>query len=93
MVSQTDLASFATWFVASVVGHVLLRLAWGAAAPKVVVKLNAGGERTVEAKAVMLAVGARARALPHALPADQDHCGITRNASGNPRGPIARAQG
>ena len=38
MVSQTDLASFATWFVASVVGHVLLRLAWGAAAPKVIGK-------------------------------------------------------
>jgi dihydrolipoamide dehydrogenase len=40
------------------------KLEKGAAAPKVVVALNAGGSRTLEARAVMLAVGARARSLP-----------------------------
>ncbi len=36
----------------------------GKDAPKVKVKLNAGGEQVVEAKNVMLAVGARAREIP-----------------------------
>ena len=36
----------------------------GEGAPKVVVALNAGGERTVQAKSVILATGARARTLP-----------------------------
>ena len=40
------------------------KLEKGAAAPKVVIALKAGGSRTVEAKAVMLAVGARAKAIP-----------------------------
>jgi dihydrolipoamide dehydrogenase len=40
------------------------RLEKGTPAPKVVVKLNAGGERVVQAKTVILAVGARARSLP-----------------------------
>ncbi len=40
------------------------KLEKGGAAPKVVVTLNAGGLRNLEAKAVMLAVGARARSLP-----------------------------
>ncbi|MFP5296269.1 MAG: dihydrolipoyl dehydrogenase [Alphaproteobacteria bacterium] len=57
------------------------RLEKGAAAPKVVVKLNAGGERTVEAKAVMLAVGARARALPQiGLEADGERIWAYREA-------------
>ncbi|SFS46397.1 dihydrolipoyl dehydrogenase [Brevundimonas viscosa] len=57
------------------------KLEKGAAAPKVVVKLNAGGERTVEAKAVMLAVGARARALPQiGLEADGERIWAYREA-------------
>lgn len=40
------------------------RLEKGAPAPKVVVKLKAGGERTVTAKSVILATGARAREIP-----------------------------
>ena len=57
------------------------RLEKGAAAPKVVVKLNAGGERTVAAKAVMLAVGARARALPQiGLEADGERIWAYREA-------------
>ena len=57
------------------------KLEKGAAAPKVVVKLNAGGSRTVEAKAVMLAVGARARALPQiGLEADGERIWAYREA-------------
>jgi dihydrolipoamide dehydrogenase len=57
------------------------RLEKGAAAPKVVVALKAGGSRTVEAKAVMLAVGARARALPQiGLEADGDKIWAYRDA-------------
>jgi len=53
----------------------------GSAAPKVVVALKAGGSRTVEAKAVMLAVGARARALPQiGLEADGDRIWAYREA-------------
>jgi dihydrolipoamide dehydrogenase len=40
------------------------RLEAGKPAPRVVIELKAGGSRTVQAKAVMLAVGARARSLP-----------------------------
>jgi dihydrolipoamide dehydrogenase len=40
------------------------RLEKGSPAPKIVVALKAGGERTVQAKNVVLAVGARARAIP-----------------------------
>jgi dihydrolipoamide dehydrogenase len=40
------------------------RLEKGGAAPKVVVALKAGGSRTVEAKSVILATGARARTIP-----------------------------
>ena len=40
------------------------RLEKGSAAPKIVIQLKAGGERTVQAKSVILAVGARARAIP-----------------------------
>jgi dihydrolipoamide dehydrogenase len=40
------------------------RLEKGSPAPKIVVKLKAGGERAVQAKTVLLAVGARARAIP-----------------------------
>ncbi|HEY8005148.1 MAG TPA: dihydrolipoyl dehydrogenase [Phenylobacterium sp.] len=42
------------------------RLEKGGAAPKVVVALKAGGSRTVEAKSVILATGARARTIPAA---------------------------
>jgi dihydrolipoamide dehydrogenase len=57
------------------------KLEKGAAAPKVVVALKAGGSRTVEAKAVMLAVGARARALPQiGLEADDDKIWAYREA-------------
>ncbi|WP_296820151.1 dihydrolipoyl dehydrogenase [Brevundimonas sp.] len=57
------------------------KLEKGAAAPKVVVALNAGGSRTVEARAVMLAVGARARALPQiGLEADGDKIWAYREA-------------
>ena len=40
------------------------KLEKGAAAPKVVVALKAGGSRTLEAKSVILATGARARVIP-----------------------------
>jgi dihydrolipoamide dehydrogenase len=40
------------------------RLEKGSPAPKVIVALKAGGERTVQAKNVILAVGARSRAIP-----------------------------
>ena len=57
------------------------KLEKGGAAPKVVVALNAGGSRTVEARAVMLAVGARARSLPQiGLEADGDQIWAYREA-------------
>ncbi|OYX56945.1 MAG: dihydrolipoyl dehydrogenase [Brevundimonas subvibrioides] len=57
------------------------KLEKGAAAPKVVIDLKAGGSRTVEAKAVMLAVGARARAIPQiGLEADGDRIWAYREA-------------
>ncbi len=57
------------------------KLEKGRDAPKVVVALNAGGSRTVEAKAVMLAVGARARALPQiGLEADGERIWAYREA-------------
>ncbi len=57
------------------------KLQKGAAAPRVVVALNAGGSRTVEAGAVMLAVGARARALPQiGLEADGERIWAYREA-------------
>ena len=57
------------------------KLAKGAAAPKVIIDLKAGGSRTVEARAVMLAVGARARAIPQiGLEADGDRIWAYREA-------------
>ncbi len=57
------------------------RLEKGAAAPKVVIDLKAGGSRTVEAKAVMLAVGARAKSIPQiGLEADGDRIWAYREA-------------
>ncbi|MBO9500697.1 dihydrolipoyl dehydrogenase [Brevundimonas sp. A19_0] len=57
------------------------KLEKGTAAPKVVVALNAGGNRTLEAKSVMLAVGARARAIPQiGLEADGDRIWAYREA-------------
>ena len=57
------------------------RLEKGGAAPKVVIKLKDGKSRNVEAKAVMLAVGARARALPQiGLEADGDKIWAYREA-------------
>ena len=57
------------------------KLEKGAAAPKVVVDLKAGGSRTLEAKSVMLAVGARARALPQiGLEADGERIWAYREA-------------
>ena len=57
------------------------KLEKGAAAPKVVVALKAGGSRALEAKSVMLAVGARARALPQiGLEADGDRIWAYREA-------------
>ena len=48
---------------------------------KVVIALNAGGSRTVEAKSVILALGARARALPQiGLEADGDKIWAYRDA-------------
>ena len=53
----------------------------GKAAPKVVITLKDGKSRTVEAKAVMLAVGARARALPQIdLEADGERIWAYREA-------------
>ncbi|MAL89770.1 MULTISPECIES: dihydrolipoyl dehydrogenase [unclassified Brevundimonas] len=57
------------------------KLEKGKTAPKVVIDLNAGGSRTVEAKAVMLAVGARAKAIPQiGLEADGDRIWAYREA-------------
>jgi len=57
------------------------KLEKAAGTPKVVVALKAGGSRTVEAKNVMLAVGARARALPQiGLEADGDKIWAYRDA-------------
>jgi dihydrolipoamide dehydrogenase len=57
------------------------KLEKGAAAPKVVVALKAGGSRTIEAKNVMLAVGARAKAIPQiGLEADGDRIWAYREA-------------
>ncbi len=57
------------------------KLEKGKDAPKVVVDLKAGGARTIEAKAVMLAVGARARALPQiGLEADGERIWAYREA-------------
>ncbi|KPF82654.1 dihydrolipoamide dehydrogenase [Brevundimonas sp. AAP58] len=57
------------------------KLEKGSAAPKVVVALKAGGSRTLEAKAIILAVGARARALPQiGLEADGDRIWAYREA-------------
>lgn len=53
----------------------------GKDAPKVVVKLNAGGTQTVEAKNVMLAVGAKAREIPAiGAVSDGEHIWTYRNA-------------
>jgi len=57
------------------------KLEKGKDAPKVVVALKAGGSRTVEAKSVMLAVGARAKAIPQiGLEADGDRIWAYREA-------------
>jgi len=57
------------------------KLEKGSAAPKVVVTLNKGGEKVLNAKNVMLAVGARARALPQiGLEADGDKIWAYRDA-------------
>jgi dihydrolipoamide dehydrogenase len=57
------------------------KLAKGQAAPKVVVALKAGGSRTVEAKHVILATGARARTIPAAgLEPDGDKVWTYREA-------------
>ena len=57
------------------------KLEKGQGAPKVVVELKAGGSRTIEARAVMLAVGARARALPQiGLEADGERIWAYREA-------------
>ncbi|WP_298744354.1 dihydrolipoyl dehydrogenase [uncultured Brevundimonas sp.] len=57
------------------------KLERGRDAPKVVVALKAGGSRTIEAKTVMLAVGARAKALPQiGLEADGDRIWAYREA-------------
>ena len=57
------------------------KLEKGKDAPKVIVALKAGGSRTVEARAVMLAVGARAKAIPQiGLEADGDRIWAYREA-------------
>jgi len=57
------------------------KLEKGAAAPKVVIALKDGKSRSVEAKSVMLAVGARARALPQiGLEADGERIWAYREA-------------
>ena len=57
------------------------KLEKGQGAPKVVIALKDGKSRTVQAKAVMLAVGARARALPQiGLEADGDRIWAYREA-------------
>ncbi len=53
----------------------------GSPAPKVVVALKAGGSRTVQAKHVILATGARARSIPQiGLEADGDRVWAYRDA-------------
>jgi dihydrolipoamide dehydrogenase len=57
------------------------KLEKGKDAPKVVIALKAGGSRTVEAKAVILAVGARAKAIPQiGLEADGERIWAYREA-------------
>ncbi|MFN9251293.1 MAG: dihydrolipoyl dehydrogenase [Brevundimonas sp.] len=57
------------------------RLDKGRDAPKVIIALAKGGERTIEAKSVILAVGARARALPQiGLEADGERIWAYREA-------------
>jgi dihydrolipoamide dehydrogenase len=57
------------------------KLEKSAIAPKVIIALKAGGSRTVEAKTVMLAVGARAKAIPQiGLEADGDRIWAYREA-------------
>ncbi|PZN99739.1 MAG: dihydrolipoyl dehydrogenase [Alphaproteobacteria bacterium] len=57
------------------------RLEKGKDAPRVVIDLKAGGTRTVEARAVILAVGARAKAIPQiGLVADGDRIWAYREA-------------
>ena len=57
------------------------KLEKGDPAPKVVVALNAGGSRTVQAKAVILAVGARAKNIPSiGLQGDGDRVWTYRDA-------------
>ncbi len=57
------------------------KLQAGDPAPKVVVAAAAGGERTLQAKAVILAVGARAKAIPSiGLEADGDRVWTYREA-------------
>ncbi|MBB5659562.1 dihydrolipoyl dehydrogenase [Brevundimonas halotolerans] len=57
------------------------KLEKGKTAPKVVIDLKAGGSRTVETKAVILAVGARAKAIPQiGLEADGDRIWAYREA-------------
>ena len=64
------------------------KLEKGTDAPKVVVALKAGGSRTVEAKTVMLAVGARAKAIPQiGLEADGDRIWAYREAMAPKRMP------
>jgi len=59
----------------------LAKLEKGSPAPKVVVALKAGGSRTVQAKAVILATGARARFIPQiGLQADGDRVWGYRDA-------------
>jgi dihydrolipoamide dehydrogenase len=57
------------------------RLEKGTPAPKVIVKLKAGGERTVQATSVILATGARAKEIPAiGLKADGDRIWTYRQA-------------
>lgn len=57
------------------------RLEAGDPAPKVVVKLKAGGERTVQCKSVILATGARAKTIPQiGLEGDGDRVWTYRDA-------------
>jgi len=57
------------------------RLEKGSPGPKVIVKLKAGGERTVQARSVILATGARAREIPAVgLAADGDRIWTYRQA-------------
>ncbi len=57
------------------------KLEKGSPAPKVVVVLKAGGERTIQAKSVILATGARARTIPAAgLEPDGDRIWTYREA-------------